>query len=118
MSSPPPSQRSYLSLTNSEFYIKTSPIPMKIPHIKLEIRILFHWLHLSGKLCHQVREGKRLGLVEIIIFSSTISQGTVSMSLSGVECDPVDIYFSLVPPLTGLATTIFLIVIQSRPAVW
>ena len=83
---------------------------MKIPHIKLEIRILFHWLHLSGKLCHQVREGKRLGLVEIIIFSSTISQGTVSMSLSGVECDPVDIYFSLVPPLTGLATTIFLIV--------
>ena len=46
---------------------------MKIPHIKLEIRILFHWLHLSGKLCHQVREGNRLGLpewsgvVEIII---------------------------------------------------
>ena len=41
---------------------------MKIPHIKLEIRILFHWLHLSGKLCHQVREGKRLaGMVEIIM---------------------------------------------------
>ena len=36
---------------------------MKIPHIKLEIRILFHWLHLSGKLCHQVREGNRLGWV-------------------------------------------------------
>ena len=44
---------------------------MKIPHIKLEIRILFHWLHLSGKLCHQVREGKRLVLAEIIILSST-----------------------------------------------
>ena len=44
---------------------------MKIPHIKLEIRILFHWLHLSGKLCHQVREGRRLVLAEIIILSST-----------------------------------------------
>ena len=36
---------------------------MKIPHIKLEIRILFHWLHLSGKLCHQGK-GER-----IILFS-------------------------------------------------
>ena len=32
------------------------------------------------------------------------------MSIAGVECDPVDIYFCLVPQLTGLATTIFLIV--------
>ena len=48
---------------------------MKIPHIKLQIRILFHWLHLSGKLCHQVREGKRLGLAEMIIFSSSTVGG-------------------------------------------